>query len=100
MNLPENRSLPPDPHWALSILATILVFPFGFIALVFSFVCVNCITAEKYDMAYMYSRYAKNTAITCLIVAAAFAVVALLFIIAGVALLHGVTSNIATTTIP
>jgi hypothetical protein len=54
------------PHWGLSIVTSILVFPLGLLALLFSILCANATTAGNQESATKYSSYAKRTGVILL----------------------------------
>jgi hypothetical protein len=61
---------PASPHWVLSVVALILCFPVGLIALVYSIMSDSATASGNESLATKYSRYAKRLAVAAIAVAA------------------------------
>ena len=53
----------PNPHWIMSIIVSIVFFPVGLVALLFSFLSNDGFEKGNVVDARRYSRYARNCAI-------------------------------------
>lgn len=82
-----------NPHWVLSIVVTILFFPIGLLALVFSYMSSNATSAE---LAAKYAKYAKTAGMALICVAVVlWVLIIVLFVVVGVDT-HLVTGDVST----
>jgi hypothetical protein len=72
----------PNPHWIMSIIVSIVFFPVGLVALLFSFLSNDGFEKGNVVDARRYSRYARNCAIGLIALEAAlFALVLVWFVL-------------------
>lgn len=52
---------PINPHWVLSIIAGVLFFPTGTLAVLFSYLCAHDLALGNLESARRYSQYVLYT---------------------------------------
>jgi hypothetical protein len=93
-----DQAVRPNPHWIMSIIVSIVFFPVGLVALVFSFLSNDGFEKGNVVDARRYSRYARNCAIGLIALEAAmFALLLVWFVVIAHTFIgndHGINQSI------
>jgi hypothetical protein len=84
----------PNPHWALSIVAGLLFFPVGLIALLFSYLSHDRNEKGEVIEAHRFSRYPRNSALTLFVLEGVAVVVVIVLTVAGLLWVHDIQSQL------
>jgi len=89
----------PNPHWGLTIPASIIFFPIGLVSLLFSILCSSAVTKGTYDDSERYSRYAKNAGSVLLILGVLWLIFGVFLVVDGHNWINGQLNMLNNTTI-